>query len=48
MNRAALYLRVSTREQRTDAQEAELRSWASRLGLEVGRGVRRHGERRAG
>ncbi len=37
MSRAALYLRVSTRDQRTDAQEAELRSWASRLGLEVGR-----------
>ncbi len=37
MSRAAMYLRVSTREQTTDTQEAELRSWAGRLGLEVAR-----------
>jgi DNA invertase Pin-like site-specific DNA recombinase len=35
MSRAALYVRVSTREQRTDTQEGELRRWADRLSLEV-------------
>jgi DNA invertase Pin-like site-specific DNA recombinase len=34
-SRAALYIRVSTREQRADTQEGELRRWADRLGLEV-------------
>ncbi len=33
--KAALYLRVSTREQTTENQELELRRWAERLGLEV-------------
>lgn len=33
--RAALYVRVSTREQTTENQERELRQWAERLGLEV-------------
>lgn len=32
---AALYLRVSTREQTVANQERELRGWADRLGLEV-------------
>ena len=32
MTRAALYLRVSTREQTTENQERELRAWAERLG----------------
>ncbi len=36
-SRAALYIRVSTREQRADTQEGELRRWADRLGLEVAR-----------
>ncbi len=35
MTRAALYVRVSTREQTTENQERELRRWAERLGLEV-------------
>ncbi len=33
--RAALYLRVSTRDQSVENQERELRQWAGRLGLEV-------------
>ncbi len=33
--RAALYLRVSTRDQTVENQERELRQWAGRLGLEV-------------
>ena len=33
--RAALYVRVSTREQTTKNQELELRRWADRLGFEV-------------
>lgn len=33
--RAALYLRVSTRDQTTENQERELRSWAARLGFEL-------------
>ncbi len=33
--RAALYARVSTREQTVANQERELRQWAERLGLEV-------------
>ncbi len=33
--RAALYLRVSTREQTTENQELELRRWAERLSLDV-------------
>jgi putative DNA-invertase from lambdoid prophage Rac len=33
--RAALFLRVSTREQTVENQELELREWAARLGLEV-------------
>lgn len=33
--RAALYVRVSTREQTVANQEIELRRWAERLGLEV-------------
>jgi len=32
--RAAIYLRVSTKEQTTENQERELRAWADRLGLE--------------
>jgi hypothetical protein len=35
MTRAALYVRVSTKEQTTENQERELRQWAERLGLEV-------------
>jgi putative DNA-invertase from lambdoid prophage Rac len=35
MNRTALYLRVSTKEQTVATQERELRGWAERLGLEV-------------
>jgi len=35
MKAAALYVRVSTREQSTDAQETELRRWAARLSLDV-------------
>ncbi len=35
--RAALYVRVSTRDQTTENQEGELRRWADRLGLEVDR-----------
>ncbi len=35
--RAALYVRVSTRDQTTENQEGELRCWADRLGLEVAR-----------
>ncbi len=34
--RAALYVRVSTKEQTTQNQERELRQWADRLGFEVG------------
>ena len=37
LSRAALYVRVSTREQSTETQEAELRRWADRLGLEAAR-----------
>ncbi len=33
--RAALYLRVSTRDQSVENQERELRQWADRLGFEV-------------
>jgi len=33
--RAALYVRVSTREQTTEPQGLELRQWAERLGLEI-------------
>ena len=33
--RAALYVRVSTKEQTAENQERELRQWAARLGLEV-------------
>ena len=33
--RAALYLRVSTRDQSVENQERELRRWADRLGFEV-------------
>jgi DNA invertase Pin-like site-specific DNA recombinase len=33
-DRAALYLRVSNREQTVENQERELRAWAERLGLE--------------
>lgn len=33
--RAALYLRVSTREQTVENQELELRCWAKRLGFEI-------------
>jgi DNA invertase Pin-like site-specific DNA recombinase len=36
-SRAALYIRVSTREQRADTQEGELHRWADCLGLEVAR-----------
>ncbi len=35
MTRAALYVRVSTREQTVANQEFELRRWAERLGFEV-------------
>lgn len=35
MTRAALYVRVSTREQTMANQERELRRWADRLGLQV-------------
>lgn len=35
MTRAALYLRVSTREQTTENQELELQRWAERLGFEI-------------
>ncbi len=35
MSRAALYVRVSTREQTAENQERDLRAWADRLGLEV-------------
>ncbi len=35
MTRAALYLRVSTKEQTTENQEGELRQWAERLGVQV-------------
>ena len=35
MTRAALYVRVSTKEQTTENQELELRRWAERLGFEV-------------
>ncbi len=35
MTRAALWARVSTREQHTENQLAELRDWAARRGLEV-------------
>lgn len=35
--RAALYVRVSTKEQTTQNQERELRQWAERLGFEVGK-----------
>ncbi len=34
-SRAAIYLRVSTKEQTVENQERELRLWADRLGLEV-------------
>lgn len=34
--RAAIYVRVSTREQTAENQEVELRRWAARLGLELG------------
>ncbi len=37
MNRTALYLRVSTKEQTVATQERELRRWADRLSLEVAR-----------
>jgi DNA invertase Pin-like site-specific DNA recombinase len=43
--RAALYLRVSTKEQTADNQERELRRWADRLGLEV---VRVHADTASG
>lgn len=33
--RAAIYLRVSTKDQSTENQERELRSWAQRLGAEI-------------
>src|SRR5437899_2123873 len=33
--RAALYVRVSTRDQTAANQERELRQWADRLGLEI-------------
>jgi len=33
--RAALYVRVSTKEQTVENQERDLRAWAQRLGLEV-------------
>lgn len=35
VTRAALYVRVSTREQTTGPQKLELRRWAERLGLEI-------------
>ncbi|HEV2054931.1 MAG TPA: recombinase family protein [Methylomirabilota bacterium] len=35
MSRAALYLRVSTRDQSADNQEHELRRWAGRLSFHV-------------
>ncbi len=37
MTRAALYVRVSTKDQTTATQEGDLRRWADRLGLEVAR-----------
>lgn len=33
--RAAAYVRVSTKEQTTENQERDLQQWADRLGLEV-------------
>jgi len=33
--RAALYVRVSTKDQTAENQERELRQWADRLGFEV-------------
>ena len=33
--RAALYVRVSTKEQTTENQERDLQEWAQRLGLKV-------------
>jgi DNA invertase Pin-like site-specific DNA recombinase len=41
--RAALYLRVSTREQTTDTQERELRAAAERMGHEIVEVYRDHG-----
>lgn len=35
MTRAALYIRVSTKEQTIENQERELRQWAECLGVEV-------------
>ncbi len=35
MTRAALYVRVSTKEQTTENQELELRRWAEGLGFQV-------------
>jgi DNA invertase Pin-like site-specific DNA recombinase len=43
--RAALYLRVSTRDQTTENQERDLRRWADRLGFEI---VRVYGETASG
>ncbi len=43
--RAALYLRVSTRDQTNENQERELRLWAERLGFEL---VRLYGETASG
>ncbi len=37
MTRAALYVRVSTKEQAAENQERELRAWAERSGYEVAR-----------
>ncbi len=35
VRRAAIYLRVSTKEQTTENQERELRRWAEGLGVQV-------------
>jgi len=43
MRRAALYLRVSTREQTTENQERELREAAGRLGYEIIHVYQEHG-----
>ena len=43
MNRAVLYLRVSTRDQTTANQERELRAIAGRMGCDVTKVYKDHG-----